>query len=247
MNSIRKLYILLLILPVFVSAQTNKIAGDENAPQLFFESTMHDFGTIPYDGNATYEYVFTNKGKSPLVITNCKKGCGCTSVSWTKEPVAPGQKGKIVATYNSRNLGYFNKGVDVYSNSSESKINLRLIGIVAEPDMVAQNDFPANGPTMIFDKTIYDLGKIQKGSTSVCEVKFKNTGKTDLQVINTIKNKGIKSIDINRQTINPNKTGSIKVTCIPLTIGTFETKVFFYTNAGVPKVVHIRGQVVDVI
>ena len=242
MNNNKIINILFLLLPVsLLSAQTDKAMVDANAPQIVFQSTVHDFGAIPYNGNATYEYEFTNKGKTPLVVSNCKKGCGCTSVSWTKEPVAPGQKGKVVATYNSNNLGYFNKGVVVYSNATVPVVNLRLIGQVTEPDIVAQNNFPVDGPTMIFEKNTYDLGKIKKGSLPVCEIKFNNTGKSDLQVINTIRNDGIKDIDINRQTINPGKSGSVKVTCMPGASGKFETKVFFYTNAGAPKVVHING------
>ena len=242
----RNLKLIFLLLPFsLVYSQTDKQNVDENSPKIVFENTVHDFGSVPYNGNATYEYVFTNKGKSPLVINNCKKGCGCTSVSWTKEPIQSGQKGKVIATYNSLKLGYFNKGVDVYSNAGISKVNLRLIGEVADPDVVSQNEFPINGPTMIFEKTTYDLGKIQKGSSPGCEIKFKNTGKTDLQVINTISEKGIKSIDINRQTISSGKSGSVKVTCSPVAVGSFETKVFFYTNAGVPKVIHVKGVVTD--
>jgi hypothetical protein len=98
--------------------------------QISFESTIHDFGIIPYKGNGTYVYVFTNTGTAPLMITNCVKGCGCTSVDWTKDPVLPGEKGMVKATYDTRKVGTFSRGVDVYSNASIPKINLRLKGTV---------------------------------------------------------------------------------------------------------------------
>jgi len=227
-----------------VSSQTvaTPIAGDA---EITFETTKNDYGTIPYGGNGSHDYVFTNSGKTPLIIINCVKGCGCTAVNWTKEPILPGQKGKVTATYNTTNVGYFNKGVDVFSNSTTPKINLRLTGTVSEPNVVLQNDFPINGPTMIFEKTEYDLGQFPKGTTTACEIKFKNTGKSDLQVINSIKNKGIVSIDINRQTINPGKQAIVKVACNSSILGEFKTRVIFYTNAGVPKVVHIKGIVTN--
>lgn len=234
----------ILCLVSTISSQTNvtPVAG---AAEITFETTKHDYGTIPYGGNGSYDYVFTNIGKTTLIITNCVKGCGCTDVSWTKEPIAPGQKGKVTATYNTLKIGYFNKGVDVYSNSTTPKINLRLIGTVAEPDMDSQNDFSSNGPTMIFEKSEYDLGQFPKGTTTACEIKFKNTGKSDLHVINSIKNKGIASIDINRQTVNPGKQSSVYVTCSSSVLGEFKTRVIFYTNAGAPKVVHIKGIVTN--
>jgi hypothetical protein len=233
--------ILCLTSPMRSQINEATIVGDA---EITFENTKHDYGTIPYNGNGSYDYVFTNNGRTPLIITNCKKGCGCTAVSWTKGPVLPGQKGKVTATYNTRNIGYFNKGVDVFSNSTTPKINLRLLGTVAEPSIDSQKDFAKDGPTMIFERTDYDLGSIIKNQSIVCEIKFKNTGKTDLQVINTIKNKGVVSIDINRQTINSGKQGSVKVTCSSSTVGEFETSVIFYTNAGVPKIVHLKGIII---
>jgi len=227
-----------------INPQTNEIPLTGNA-EITFENTKHDYGIIPFKGNGSYDYIFTNTGKTPLVITNCVKGCGCTALSWTKEPVLPGQKGKVTATYNTGNVGYFNKGVEVYTNSKIPKINLRLTGIVGEPNVTSQNNFSIDGPTMVFEKTLYDLGKMPKGGTIVCEIKFKNTGKVDLQVINSIKNKGIVSIDINRQTVNPGKQSSVKVSCSSSIIGEFNTRVIFYTNAGVPKVVHLKGIVVN--
>ena len=242
-NSI--ILILIGLLSLSTCKAQNNITQDNNVSEITFENTKHDYGIIPYGGNGSYDYIFTNTGKTPLVITNCVKGCGCTAVSWTKEPVLPGQKGKVTATYNTGNVGYFNKGVEVYTNSKTPKINLRLTGTVGEPDVASQNNFSIDGPTMIFEQTEYDLGRIPKGSTIVCEIKFKNTGKADLHVINSVKNKGIVLIDINRQTVNPGKQSSVKVSCRSSIIGEFNTRVIFYTSAGVPKVVHLKGIIVN--
>ncbi len=102
---------------------------------ITFTSSIHDFGVIQYKSDASYVYVFTNTGSEPLTITNCIKGCGCTSVDWTKDPIKPGGKGLIKATYDSKKIGYFNKGVDVYSNDAiNPKVNLRLKGTVVKVD-----------------------------------------------------------------------------------------------------------------
>jgi hypothetical protein len=98
---------------------------------ITFDETVHDFGMIAYNGPGTHVYVITNTGTEPLIIYNCVKGCGCTQVDWTKEPINPGQKGMVKATYNTKKIGEFNRGVDVYSNDfSKSKINIRLKGLV---------------------------------------------------------------------------------------------------------------------
>lgn len=100
-------------------------------PQITFESTVHNFGIIPYMGNGSYVYTFSNTGVKVLSIINVIKGCGCTTIDWTKDSIKPGEKGMIKATYDTRKVGPFNRGVDVYSNSTLfPKINLRLQGTV---------------------------------------------------------------------------------------------------------------------
>ena len=70
---------------------------------------------------AVHEFVFTNNGNQPLVLTAVKASCGCTTPSWTKEPVLPGQSGHIKASYNSKNRpGRFHKSITITSNAVHS-------------------------------------------------------------------------------------------------------------------------------
>jgi hypothetical protein len=75
-----------------------------------FEKTTHDFGSVPESGPITYEFKFTNKGKFPVTIGSVKASCGCTTPSWTKDPIMPGKSGTITAQYNTVNRpGAFTK------------------------------------------------------------------------------------------------------------------------------------------
>ena len=42
-----------------------------------------------------YSFSFTNSGNEPLKISNAKGSCGCTVPNWPKEPILPGESGKI--------------------------------------------------------------------------------------------------------------------------------------------------------
>ncbi len=94
-----------------------------------FDKTDHDFGKIyEKDGDATYDFKFTNVGDSALTVTNVKASCGCTTPSWTKTPVEPGQEGKISVKYSTRNRpGNFTKSITVNSNSSEESTKRLVI------------------------------------------------------------------------------------------------------------------------
>lgn len=83
-----------------------------------FEKDTHDFGDINEGDDAQVDFVFTNTGKEDIVISNVKASCGCTTPFWSKEPVAPGETGKITAKYNTNGKsGRFNKPITITYNS----------------------------------------------------------------------------------------------------------------------------------
>ncbi len=97
-----------------------------------FEKMSHDFGKIAEDkGNATIVFSFTNVGNSPLVISNVQASCGCTTPTWTKEPIEPGKKGSITVSYNPQGRpGAFTKSITVFSNAAEEQVVLMINGEV---------------------------------------------------------------------------------------------------------------------
>ena len=97
-----------------------------------FEKMSHDFEKIAEaGGNASFIFTFTNIGKSPLVISNVQASCGCTTPTWTKEPIEPNKKGSITVSYNPQGRpGVFNKSITVYSNAAEEQVVLMITGEV---------------------------------------------------------------------------------------------------------------------
>lgn len=98
-----------------------------------FNQTKHDFGTIHADGGeVSCEYTFTNTGSSPLVIISVSNGgCGCTTPTFTKEPVAPGKTGTITIHFNpAGRKGEFNRVVQVKTNASKKRESLRFSGVI---------------------------------------------------------------------------------------------------------------------
>ena len=101
-------------------------------PVITFEKTEHDFGKINEgDGRVSVDFEFKNEGMAPLVLSNVRASCGCTTPSWTKEPVEPGQSGKITVTYNPNGRpGRFQKTVTITSNASEPTKKVYIKGEV---------------------------------------------------------------------------------------------------------------------
>jgi hypothetical protein len=116
----------------FSCSQSPDTATDKNpnAPKIEFEELVHDFGTIAQGGDGTYEFVFKNAGKDPLIINNVKSSCGCTKPEWSAEPVKKGQKSSVKVGYNTRLVGPFTKTITVYSNATNATVTLTIKGAV---------------------------------------------------------------------------------------------------------------------
>ena len=69
----------------------------------------HNFGQIEWKKPVTVEYTITNTGNEPLVLTNVTTSCACAVADWTKEPIAPGAKGTVKASFDAKALGRFDK------------------------------------------------------------------------------------------------------------------------------------------
>lgn len=128
--------IALFILGMPVQAQTSEPAEnfDANAPAFKFVEEVIDYGKIKQNADGNREFVFTNTGGSPLIITNVKGSCGCTVPTKPEEPIMPGEQGVIKVKYATNRLGRFSKTVTITSNASEPKKVVRIKGEVLDPN-----------------------------------------------------------------------------------------------------------------
>lgn len=97
-----------------------------------WNETTHDFGTITQGTPQSAEFVVTNSGEEPLIISNVKSTCGCTAATHAEGPILPGESTTVTATYNAKRPGTFRKSVKVTTNRSENPILLTVMGTVAE-------------------------------------------------------------------------------------------------------------------
>src|ERR1700761_6509817 len=108
---------------------TTATAGD--GPVMKFEKETHDFGKIKTGDKVTYEFKFTNTGKSPLIIKDAIASCGCTKPEWPTTPIKPGESGAIKVTFNSASkMGLQDKQITITANTNPAQNLVHLIGEV---------------------------------------------------------------------------------------------------------------------
>ena len=74
-----------------------------------------DLGDVKQKTPKLVEFTFTNTGDKPVMILDAEASCGCTKLTFKREPVAPGKTGTISTVYVSEDgeSGIFNKSITV--------------------------------------------------------------------------------------------------------------------------------------
>ena len=120
--------LLSIVLIASTSLAQNK--PNKKTPEITFQKTEYDFGTIAYGSDATCEFIYKNTGKSPLILTNVHSSCGCTIPSWSKTPLKKKKSDKVTVKYNTHRMGKFHKTITITSNAKNSPIVLTITGKV---------------------------------------------------------------------------------------------------------------------
>jgi len=127
------------------------VNNNPNAPKITFKQEKHNFGEIPEGPAVTTEFKFTNNGKEPLILSNVRASCGCTTPSWPKEPILPGKEGTIVVTYNTQGRpGNFTKTITITSNADEPNKIITINGEVIKEE--PNKSVPVEQPSMLSPK-----------------------------------------------------------------------------------------------
>lgn len=154
-----KKYITLIAILMMATAS---FAQDEIDPkdkgEIKFEKTRHNFGVFSQDtAVVSYDFVFTNVGKAPIVIHQAIASCGCTVPDYTFDPIMPGKKGKITVTYDgtTRRPGVFRKSITVHNNGRQTPIRIYIEG-----EMIA-SEKTIKEVELITDSTLYINNSIE--------------------------------------------------------------------------------------
>lgn len=176
---IRPLGILVLLLFTLTSAAQNNTSS-----VIEFNKLVHDFGDITLNsGKHKYTFTFKNTSTSPLVIQTVISSCGCTTPVWTKNPVKPGESGKIEITFlNDQGPYPFDKALTVYVSGVNRPIILRIKGIVHEKAKSLSQLFPYKIGSLSFRFSYADIGQIAQGDTKKESITIANTGSKSIRI-----------------------------------------------------------------
>ena len=126
----KKLILAFAVIMITAISAKSQTSNPSDGAMIKFDAQEHDYGTITQGANGDCVFKFKNMGNEPLILSDVRKSCGCTTPTWSKEPILPGQSGVINVGYNTNNIGQFSKTITVISNASNSPVTLTIKGNV---------------------------------------------------------------------------------------------------------------------
>jgi hypothetical protein len=153
-------------------------------PVMKLSATKHNFGTFKEEaGRQRFDFIVTNIGNSPLVITHISASCGCAIPEWTKQPIAAGGKGKITAIFDPKDRpGPFSKTLSVYTNFNPKVIVLVINGEVIPREKTIEElfTFPVGG--ISFESNHLAFTNVKKNEKKIRVMKLISTSKVPVKV-----------------------------------------------------------------
>lgn len=243
-----------LILFLGIITATVSIA-QENKGIFKFEKELHAFGEVIEGDKAEHIFKFENVGKAPIVITNVRASCGCTTPQWSREPVLPGQFGLIKAVYNSKGRpGNFAKSITVTSNASESIKILKITGnVIQDPNRMAEAESKsgfslagADQPALSLGAKEYNFGTLELGQSITRKFKYTNSGKADLKIKNVYSKCRCTKFKSSHDFLKPGETAELEITFTPTKASEEGEKIYIASNAPYSRenVILLKGKVV---
>ena len=118
----REVFCLCLLAIQFVSfAQANLKVAD----------AKKNFGFVKKGEVVKITYTITNIGNQPLLITDAKVECSCTTVDFPKQPIIPNQTVTITVSFDTKSVyDRQDRTVEIISNAENGSQKIRFKGVV---------------------------------------------------------------------------------------------------------------------
>ncbi|MBN2683158.1 MAG: DUF1573 domain-containing protein [Bacteroidales bacterium] len=139
-------------------------------------------------------------------------------ISIVAEPavIQPGEKGKIIITYdanNKKDWGFVIDRVNLVLNGNNDPRNRISISATIEEDFASWTPQQlANAPVAVWESKTFEFDTINQGESVDYEFVLRNEGKSDLIIRKTKASCGCTALNIGDEIIKPGKSTAIKTT-----------------------------------
>ena len=102
------------------------------AQRITTQSQVIDCGQVLFRNPVTVHYELLNEGNALLHIQRVEASCGCTKVEYPKGGISVNKPFVVTATYDAKQMGHFEKYIDIYTKDATLPLTLTMRGVVVE-------------------------------------------------------------------------------------------------------------------
>ncbi len=119
-----------MVLTIFAALVSLPLYADEpKGADIEFAEKVIDLGLVSQDDDKQeLRVAFRNTGDVPLVITEVRTSCSCTTIKYKRKPVQPNEEGVLNITVDPKKApkGHFYRVLQVYSTAVSGVQNITL-------------------------------------------------------------------------------------------------------------------------
>lgn len=122
-------FVLLILAVVGIAHTAYLYANEPKGADIEFVEKVVDLGTLAQDDDKQHVRLsFRNRGDVPLVITEVRTSCSCTTIKYDRKPVQPGESGVLNITVDPKKApkGNFYRVLQVHSTAQSGVQNITL-------------------------------------------------------------------------------------------------------------------------
>lgn len=187
--------------------------ADVLAQRITTVSQIIDCGQVLFRNPVTAHFELTNEGGGTFTIKSVESSCGCTEVEYPKGIISENKPFVVSATYDARQLGHFEKYIDIYTTGASLPYTLTMRGIVVDEI----RNFEGNYPFIMgrikadIDRVVFD--DVAKGENPTKEIHVLNTTSEMITPI-VMRMPEYLRADVSPSSIPPGKAGVVHFTLL---------------------------------
>ena len=147
-------------------------------PKLSVASDLKNVGEIMFQQPRRVSFELTNDGNAPLQLQRVGSSCGCTTVEWPKEAIAPGESATVTATFDAQMLGSFHKEIELWTNADKAPVYLAFQGRVVAASTDYEGTFPIDMGVARLSTNVVEFDDVNRGDHPEAVIMVMNNSRT---------------------------------------------------------------------
>lgn len=210
------------------------LSAELRAQDIVAANDVVDCGQVEYNVPVTAEFDLINNGNKSLRISEVQTSCGCMVADYPQQAIQSGEKFLVRVTFDSRQMGHFDKFADVCTEGSDTPLMLRMKGVVVREVKDYSGDYPYQIGALLADKNTLEFNDVNSGESPQLKIHIRNTGGETVEPV-VMHLPDYLEADVSPSKIKSGRAGVVTITLDSRkldNLGLTETKVFLGSKPG---------------